>query len=156
MGFIHFVDGRTLELSPRDTSNFMTRLREGGVRMVMTRDTDPQVALIISHCPVAQVTLDTAFKPQLPVIVEEKLPEKTPDASTEKSGYEKEQEILQQIIAKGKCVHEPEKLMYMKLEGKKGTRYYPVCSFCGWRGKFVKEETITAEQRAAAQVLQEE
>jgi hypothetical protein len=156
MGMVHFVDGRVLELSPRDTTNFMVRLREGGVRMVMTRDTVPMVALIISNCPVAQVTLDHAFTPQPIITPEEKPPVKTEGTEDKQSIVEKEQEILQQIMAKSSCLHEPEKLMYMKVEGKKGTRYFPVCSFCGWRGKFVASDQLTDAVKQAAQTLQEE
>ena len=156
MGKVYFVDGKELELSKRDTDNFLSRMREGGVRMVMTRDTDPAMFLVISHCPIARLVMDEKHTPLPLNIPVEKAPETTPDEPVREGGAEKEQRILADIIEKSNCQHPEEKLIYYKLEGKKGTRYFPVCSFCGWRGKFVAADSISLPIRDAALLFQED
>jgi hypothetical protein len=46
------------------------------------------------------------------------------------------------MIEKSNCKHEPEKLdMYMQSTAK-GIRYFPVCSFCGKRERYVSEKKV--------------
>jgi len=160
MGTIYFVDGRKVNLSVKDTRNFMTRLREGGVRFTLTRDHEPQLALIISNCPVAFVELDASLQTGMGyseevVEVTETAPVRQEDATKETS-QEREKRVLAELLEKSNCAHEPEKIIYFKVTGKTGTRYFPKCSFCGWRGKFVAAESLSEEVREAAQLYQED
>jgi len=156
MGKVHFVTGVEYELSRRDTSNFITRMREGGVRFVMTRDTDPQMVLVISNCPIAFVVLDDKHKPQ-PIFTEvEKAPVRQEDAAEEHSIVEKEEAILAEIAAKAICTHDADKLFYMKSDSVKGTRYFQKCSFCGYRSKFIAADKLTDTEKAAAVQAPEE
>ena len=160
MGTVYFVDGRKVELTAKDTKNFMNRLREGGVRFTLTRDSDPQLALIISNCPVAYVELDDSLQTGMgtgeePPEVLDKPPVRQEDAAKETS-VEREKRVLAELLEKSNCAHEPEKIVYFKVTGKTGTRYFPKCSFCGWRGKFVAAESLSEEVREAAQLYQED
>lgn len=155
MGMVYFIDGRSIPLSPRDTKALMMRLKEGGVRMMLTRDTEPQQAIIISNCPVAWVDLDEEQQPSTVVVREETANVKTEDAKAE-SNVDREKRILADIVAKSNCKHEPAKITYMKTEGKKGIRYFPLCNFCGWRGKFIAADELAEEVKASAQLYQEE
>jgi hypothetical protein len=155
MGIVYFTDGTVTELSRRDTDNFVLRMREGGVRMVHTRDTDPQQVLVISSCPVSHVILDYKHTPQLPNPVVDNAPVKQEDSGPAESGQERAERALVEMKARSDCQHEADKLIYYKIEGSKGTRYFPICSFCGWRGKFVAADTLSEEIKEAALIYQE-
>jgi hypothetical protein len=66
------------------------------------------------------------------------------------TGAEREKEILAKIFAKSDCTHDGDKLKLYKSSGKKGDRYFHSCSFCNWRSKFVKAESLTDEQKSGA------
>ena len=68
------------------------------------------------------------------------------------TGAEREKQIIAKILEKSNCKHEQSKLRWYKTVGKKGERYFQVCSFCGWRGKFVKAESISDEDKANAAI----
>jgi hypothetical protein len=156
MGVVYFTDGTVTELSRRDTDNFVLRMREGGVRMVHTRDTDPMEVLVISSCPVSRVIMDYKHTPQPPNVVEEKAPVRQEDSGPAESGQERSEKAMAELIAKSSCIHEEDKIMYNKLVGKRGVRYFPVCTFCGWKGKYVSEDSLSDEVKAAALIYQEE
>jgi septal ring factor EnvC (AmiA/AmiB activator) len=69
------------------------------------------------------------------------------------TGAEREANILKEIIAKSDCAHEEDKLKLCKSVSKKGERYFWVCSFCTWRSKFIKAESLTQEQKDTAQTF---
>jgi hypothetical protein len=155
MGTVYFTDGTVTELSRRDTDNFVVRMREGGVRMVHTRDTDPMQVLVISACPVSRVILDYKHTPQPPNPVVDNAPVKQEDSAPVESGQEKAERALAELKARSDCQHEPSKILYYKKESSKGTHYFPMCSFCGWRGKFVAADSLLDEVKEAALVYQE-
>ena len=75
-------------------------------------------------------------------------------AAAPPSREEKAATGLATLIEKSSCKHELDKQELNKVGSKKGTRYFNVCSFCGWRGRFVKESSLTAEQRDNAKIYQ--
>jgi hypothetical protein len=155
MGIVYFTDGTVTELSRRDTDNFILRMREGGVRMVHTRDTDPMQVLVISSCPVSHVIMDYKHTPQPPNPVVDNAPVRQEDSSPAESGQERADKALAELTARSNCRHETEQIMYCKSESTKGTRYFPVCSFCGWKGKFVPADSLSEEVKMSAVVYQE-
>jgi hypothetical protein len=155
MGKVYFTDGRSVELSPRDTKSFFMRMKEGGVRMVLTRDTDPQLVIVISACPVSYMELDTAHVPSPAVITEEKAAVLQEDA-TVKGGAAKEAEVLAEITARSNCKHEAEKMVLHKMDSATGVKYFNICSFCGYRTRFIAAATLSTEQKEAAVQYQEE
>jgi len=46
------------------------------------------------------------------------------------------------MTAKSNCKHEPEKMELYIQHTAKGIRYFPVCSFCGRRERYVAESKI--------------
>jgi hypothetical protein len=158
MGIVYFTSGREVILSQRDTDNFVTRMKEGGVRMVKTRDTDPQQVIVISQSPVSHVVMDYKHTPQplYDVEVEPDAPEIKVEEK-KKSIQERAEEVLVDMTAKANCKHESDKIIYYKKEmGAKGNRYFPMCSFCGWKGKFAAAEDLSDSVKNAALVYQED
>lgn len=66
------------------------------------------------------------------------------------SGVEKERKILEEITAKSNCTHQGDNLKLFSVSGKKGTRYYFLCTFCGYRSKFIKAESLTEDEKKTA------
>lgn len=55
---------------------------------------------------------------------------------------ELEKDPLAEMIEKSNCKHEVEKLELYRQHTAKGIRYFPVCSFCGKRERYVSESKI--------------
>jgi hypothetical protein len=53
-------------------------------------------------------------------------------------------DIMAEMTAKSNCKHEPEKMELYIQHTAKGIRYFPVCSFCGKRDRYVSESKIIA------------
>jgi hypothetical protein len=69
--------------------------------------------------------------------VEGSLPKEEP-----KTEEPEEKDPLAEMIEKSNCKHEPEKLVLYTQHTAKGVRYFPVCSFCGKRERYVSEKKI--------------
>jgi hypothetical protein len=63
---------------------------------------------------------------------------------------EKAKDILAEIIDRSNCKHEQEKLCLMTVGSKKGQKFFYTCSYCGWRGRWVKAENLSEEEKANA------
>jgi len=63
---------------------------------------------------------------------------------------EAEDELMKDMYEKSNCKHDDVSLFAQ--DTKKGKRYFPVCDFCGHRGRYVKTENLTDEEKEAAQV----
>jgi len=69
---------------------------------------------------------------------------------------EKKEKILDEMKAKSECKHEVYQLFYQEVKtGPKGNqvispRYFPVCEECGVRERYVKNDTLTDEDKANA------
>ena len=51
-------------------------------------------------------------------------------------------EVLEEMMAKSNCKHEPHKLELWRQHTAKGIRYFPRCVFCGKRERYVSESKI--------------
>lgn len=61
---------------------------------------------------------------------------------------EPKKDPLAEMIAKSNCKHEKEKLELYLQHTAKGIRYFPVCSFCGKRERYVSESKIVKGEYA--------
>jgi hypothetical protein len=83
----------------------------------------------------------------------EKIPEKTEEDKEPKlTDEQKAQKQMDDMIAKSNCKHEPEKMEMYQQQTSKGVRFFPVCSFCGKRERYVKADSLTEEQKLTAKV----
>jgi hypothetical protein len=72
----------------------------------------------------------------------------TPEESVELSDEEVKQKQMEDLLAKSSCTHENYTLHVQQT--KKGPRYFPVCEFCGKRERYVKNSSLTVEEKAEA------
>ena len=59
-----------------------------------------------------------------------------------------EEDLIKEIFKKSDCKHENVSLFYQ--DTKKGKRYFPVCDFCGHRGRYTKNDNLTQEEKDVA------
>jgi type IV secretory pathway VirB10-like protein len=98
--------------------------------------------------PAKETTIDKlpdAPKPE-PVVVE--VPE-VEETEKKESIHEKEQRLLKEMMARSSCTHEGLEVLHSQVTTK-GTRFFPVCSFCGHRARYIKKDKLTDEEMANA------
>ena len=131
-GLIHFVSGKTLDISELEFSNIAPKLGAKGIRCQVS-----QAGHII---PLNSTTMEYIEH------IEEEQEEPVYEAEEEKSDpVEKvkpktEDEALNEMMAKSNCKHENQTLHIQHTA--KGVRYFPVCDFCGKRDRYVSEKKV--------------
>ena len=59
---------------------------------------------------------------------------------------EKNKRIMDEMMAKSNCTHTNTAIY--RQDTAKGSRYFPVCTFCGKRERYVKADSLTDDQKA--------
>ena len=69
----------------------------------------------------------------------------------------KREEFMKDLLAKSNCKHDETTLyvQHVKVKGKASQRYFPVCSFCGTRMRYVKAADLTDEEKYNAKDWEE-
>ena len=141
-GIIHFTSGKTLEISEKEMKNMPVELNGKGIRVKKLRPSGHIVPLnsttieyieqVVETLPEdITITKTTATGPtELKLDKQEAKPKKS------------QEELLAEMMSKSNCAHEPEKMELYIQHTAKGIRYFPVCSFCGKREKYVSERKI--------------
>lgn len=146
-GRIHFSSGKTLEITEREFLNISPKLNGKGIKTQKTKSghvipLNSMTMEYIEHIPeVADEAIDPEpvlanSAPVAPVVEEPAVEEPV------KMKRKTSDEILADMMEKSNCKHEPEKLELYIQHTAKGVRYFPVCSFCGKREKYVSESKI--------------
>lgn len=78
-------------------------------------------------------------KEELAIIAQET---KVPSPAEEAKNTDKAETAMEALLAKSNCKHGPELLNLYVQQTAKGVRYFPVCSFCGKRERYVSEKKI--------------
>ena len=141
-GIIHFISGKTLEINEMEYRNISPVLNAKGIKTkrLATGHVIPMNSMtmeFIEHVPEElpgdNVMEDHDFVPDIKKAIENQMEEpkvKTAD------------DIMAEMTAKSNCKHEPEKMELYIQHTAKGIRYFPVCSFCGRRERYVAESKI--------------
>lgn len=145
-GIIHFSSGKTLEITEIEFQNMSPKLNMKGIKTQKTKSghlipLNSMTMEFIEHKPeeVEMIHRPVAEKPVLPI----EQPELPPmDKQEAKPAPKTNEELLDEMMAKSNCKHEPEKLELYVQQTAKGARYFPVCSFCGKRERYVSERKI--------------
>ena len=140
-GIIHFGSGKTLEITEEQFQKIGPKLRDGGVRVWALKDS--HIIPLNSHTMeyVEYVVEDEEMKERKEedrFISEPILDQRSQESKVPKTS----EELLAEMTAKSNCKHEPEKLELYIQHTAKGIRYFPVCSFCGKRERYVSESKI--------------
>jgi len=143
-GIIHFTSGKTLEINEMEYRNISPVLNAKGIKTkrLATGHVIPMNSMtmeFIEHVPeelpgdIVREEHDfiPSIKKAADKLVEEQQAEvRTPD------------DVMAEMTAKSNCKHEPEKMELYIQHTAKGIRYFPVCSFCGRRERYVAESKI--------------
>jgi hypothetical protein len=166
---IHFGSGKTQDLPGTKLDKMVPMLQQRGLRLMKTVDKDTDKVLVIplnsSTIEFLEDILEEEPKPEPEPekTVEEQLQEmKTEleeaveEVESKKDVEEKRQDIENEFLARANCTH-PKELeeVYVQTTAK-GTKYFPVCSFCGKRGRYVSKVKLTDEQKANAKPWSDE
>jgi hypothetical protein len=166
---IHFSSGKTLEIDEQEFNGISTKLQYKGIRIQVIKSTGDLVPLnssTIEFIEKADPTFDDIFEDMDEVIItdvesveEEKrriiaeeqiveLPKQEERAVRPLTDAEKQDKLLAEMIEKSNCTHGDGKQKMFKQDTKQGIKYFPVCTHCGKReryvsGKKIKEGVIT-------------
>jgi len=133
-GRIHFVSGKTLDISELEFRNISPKLGAKGIRCQVSQaghiiplnsTTMEYIEHIEEEEEVREMPTETLVPKQT---VEPKVEPKSPD------------EVMNDMLAKSNCKHENQSLYLQKTA--KGDRYFPVCDFCGKRDRYVSEKKV--------------
>ena len=150
-GIIHFTSGKELEITEREFQNIAPKLSGKGIKVHKTAGghmlpLNSSTMEYIEHIPEwkeVPVDIPPAKESTTVGIVIEELKEDIPKMDKQEDPKKKTQdELLQDIMAKSDCKHEPEKLRLYVQRTAKGIRYFPVCSFCGKRERYISESKV--------------
>lgn len=136
----------TAELTKREMENAPTTFLNKGARMMRTKAGDILIfggtnMSVIKPVWGEEIKEDSEAETRADIIaMETSVPEEVPTPEPDKP--KTEEEIKAEMMAKSNCKHEPEKLELYIQHTAKGIRYFPVCSFCGKRERYVSESKI--------------
>ena len=168
---IYFTSGKVenLEMTPADLDNMIVKMKGGGIRLLKFKNgsyiplnSNTIEIITCEDCvsitppvivPVIASTEAVGIEKEIEVLASIE-PEPVVKEDGPKTTLQREQEVLAEIINKSNCTHGGF-LTYHKIDGKKGARYFQVCSFCGWRGRYVRGDSLTDEEKTNAKVYTE-
>ena len=130
-GIIHFVSGKTLDISEAEFAALSPKLGMKGVKchksaaghLIPMNSTTME---FIEH-----IEEEEKVVPEQPVAKAEKVVKEEPKTNDE---------IMAAMVAKSNCTHENQSLFVQHTA--KGIRYFPICDFCGKRDRYVSEKKI--------------
>ena len=89
---------------------------------------------------------------------EDKMDAQQDKPSEKKSIEENKEELMAKMVAKSNCKHKNTEIYYQEVKTgprtnqKIARRYFPVCTFCETRERYVKADSLTDEERANAKI----
>jgi hypothetical protein len=166
--YIHFVSGKVQEVEGGTDrlDKFIVELKSRGMKLM--RDVNEERVLII---PLTSNTIEYIEhkiepKPEVVEPVEEPVSEmdeleklkaelaaSKKEMDAKKDIEEKRKEAEELFQAKADCTHQ-NKSIWKKVTSS-GTRYVPICDFCGKREKYVKAASLDEDVKASARVMED-
>jgi outer membrane biosynthesis protein TonB len=155
-GRIRFGSGHTVDISLKEFEDAPIMMANKGARVqrfqdgVMVPFLSPTIECIEPRYAEVEVEVEES-----PVVVK-KIAQPRPielnmpkmDEAPEPPKKKTQQELLEEMTAKSNCKHEPNKLELYRQHTAKGIRYFPRCSFCGKRERYVSESKIVKGEYA--------
>lgn len=162
--FIHFISGKTQEIETGRFDKFVVELKQRGIRLMVDANDERRVIIPLNSNTIEFVE-ERIDKPEVveePEVTEEidevaeleKIKAEAEAAQAEveskKDIEEQREDAMKELMAKSNCAHVETTLF--RHDTAKGSRYFPVCSFCGKRERYVKADSLTDEERENAQL----
>ena len=127
-GIIHFVSGKTLEITEDERGKLAPKLGMKGVRTFTSK-----AGHIIPLNSNTMEFIELIPEPESAITMNSVEVAETLLAAVE-------EDPMADMLAKSACVH-PNQSLYVQ-DTAKGVRYFPVCDFCGKRERYVSEKKI--------------
>ena len=150
-GLIHFSSGKTLEITETEFANMSPKLNAKGIKTQKTASGHliPLNSMTMEYIQWVPEKADEEIVKE-PVLAVEKYDWKTDgreledmkQAEPKPAHRQTDEEIIAEMTAKSNCKHEPEKMELYIQHTAKGIRYFPLCTFCGKRERYVAESKI--------------
>jgi len=139
---IHFTGGKRLEISEEEFLKIAPKLQGSGVRMYRQKDTGSLIPLNSNTIELIEHFEETiVMEEPAPKEFEETIVNKTVvEAKEEESPEEKQKRLEAELFAKSNCKHTDMELYFSN--SSKGKRYFPVCTFCGKRERYISLEKV--------------
>jgi hypothetical protein len=146
-GKVYFTGSSvTAELTKREMENAPTTFLNKGARMMRTKAGDILIFGGTNMSVIKPVWGEVEDEVEVaPEVSTGQLIEVDPPKMDEQASpppVKTVDELKAEMMAKSNCKHEPEKLELYIQHTAKGIRYFPVCSFCGKRERYVSESKI--------------
>ena len=148
-GVIRFTSGKTLEITEKEFRAIAPKLKGGGIRLLTTKDqhliplnsNTMEIIEYVQDEPVEGKVIEKEPEvlPEQPTLPEGATPKKE---ETPESIEARKEKALAEMIEKSNCKHERDKLLMYRHDTAKGVRYFPVCTFCGKRERYVSEKKV--------------
>jgi hypothetical protein len=149
-GLIHFSSGKTLEITEYEFANMSPKLNSKGIKTQKTKSghlipLNSMTMEYIEHVPediICVLDIGDGEIGELPRTdaADPVLPEQ--DKQEEKPKVKTQEEMMAEMLEKSNCKHEPDKMVLYRQHTAKGIRYFPRCSFCGKRERYISESKI--------------
>jgi hypothetical protein len=146
---LHFCSGKSLPITQKEFEQIAPKLQQGGIRLYRTGSkslvplNSNTIELIeyVDDVPVEIIPPKATPEP-LPKIEAVEPPEAENKEISEKPIEEPVESPMDKMMRLSNCKHEPEKLELYRQHTAKGIRYFPLCSYCGKRERYVSESKI--------------
>jgi hypothetical protein len=148
------ASGKTWKLTDYEMETVAPKMQQGGIRLyrvsngfVPLNSNTIEFIERVEDEPVKEKPMEHGEEAILKPMVQENKPEEKKESDEEKAKRK-----MDEIIAKSNCTHPEEKMEIYQKATAKGIRFFPVCSFCGKRERYVKADSLTDEQKLNAKV----
>ena len=164
MATIHFSSGKTREIDSGKLDKFIMDLKGRGIKLMVQRS--PDCTLIVPLNSNTMEFIEKKIEEVKPIEVldgpelEEELEtmkaelvDSMEEMEKKKDPEEKQKDQLKEIFDKSNCTHVvADQVIYKQETANKGTRYFPVCSKCGLKQRYVKAASLSEEEIENAMV----
>lgn len=146
---VYFTSGKVLELEKGEDERFLRGIKlRGGIKYYQTNKGHiiPLNSQTIELIEVGEMDVEEKEFERAAIIAQEtpvpEVPKMDKQEAPKESEQEKNDRRLKELMDKSDCEHEKEKLEVKFTATKNGKRYFPVCSFCGHRGRFIGKQKV--------------
>jgi hypothetical protein len=161
---IYFTSGKTLEITEYEFERIAPKLQMGGIRLYRTGqgnliplnsttmeliEKESTIDAFVEAVEEAEKLVEGAKDETVKETPEPtKAPEKEEktveevEAPKKETQQERQDKMLAELIEKSNCLHPRDKLEMKYQETKAGKRYFPVCTFCGYRHRYISIKKV--------------
>lgn len=166
---IYFTSGKTLEITEYEFERISPKLQMGGIRLYRTAKgnliplNSTTIELIekestgggfektletweekAEKVPLKDIKPEPKEKEVQTIAEEPEEPEEKVESAKPETPQEKQDRMMAELIEKSECLHPRDRLQMMYQETKSGRRYFPVCTFCGYRHRYISIKKVKA------------